>query len=321
MALPSMDGPPSPALIARLEEEMNGLYARGDHAAIKKITRALLDREMKADFDIGTGRWSVSQQHTFEELRERILSEREEKSAHERTVERAMKEAERGMLEHSMRPMTATDRQKQLADKERQVRQDLADDLRVIADKDQARHRTERAIREIEEARREAQRGEINWRSPEQQEKARRALEEFRRQQNAAPPHGWPRPKPWRAPDRDEQERDAAQKKKKEEDERLSPPDIDRSLSAVIDGIDIDMRGDSSEDTTEEEAAEPGGEGATDNAGGRATAYAYWDEIEFSGYEDEPYRNARTCDCDEWDCEHYRAWQAERRRGRQPDYG
>jgi hypothetical protein len=92
------------------------------------------------------------------------------------------------------------------------------------------------------------------------------------------------------------------------------------------------MRGESSEqeDDTQAGAAESGGEGAVDR---EEDADFTWDFGRRRGkpptdatydYDEEPPRerdrSIKTgCNCDEWDCEHYRA--IERSRGRRPDYG
>lgn len=243
--------------ILDIEASLDRLYREGEHGEIKAIQRRLLDIGLQAQFDMATNSWKVARQQSFEQLREGIMQEREEDKR------------------------SAKEKQQSAAQREFEIKAGLVNALKKI-DSSTARGKmerewlTRRAMEEIEDVRREAQRSEVRWGKPSQEtreEAKKRMKEAFGNPDKPNPFAGRDEPRPWDDKDRKEQKEEEERRKK--EEERLSAPDIDRSLAALLDGIDTDMRGEASgqeaTDNGTDAAADAGGSGDSDGEEGWLT--------------------------------------------------
>lgn len=210
--------PPGEAEIRGIEEALDQLASIGDHDSVRRLNRHLLDVGLQADYDMASMRWKVRRQSTFADLKGNILNQQQ------------------------VEQKTAKEAQDHARQKEAAIKMALMEALKVLGPNETEfkKQLTQAAMIAMEEARREAQRSEVRWNKPEQakMEEARERMRAFERR-----PPWTENPQEWGQKSEKQKEEE---KRKKEEEERLSAPDIDRSLAALLDGIDINMRGDSS---------------------------------------------------------------------------
>ncbi len=268
--------PPGEKEIREVEKALEELTRCGDHANIRKLNRALLDVGLQADFDVSSMKWRVRQQKGYDELRDGILKEQEN--------ERSAREVQEELHEREVKIHDAF--QKKL----RELSPDQHEEMAFY---------TQQAMAEVDQLRREAQRSEVRWNkpTPEMQKEARSWLEGFGGKHSPKNPFmqgddAWTDQKAWGKQNEKQREEE---RRKKEEEDRLSAPDIDRSLAALLDGIDIDMKGEPSgqEETSDGASAQGDAGSGGDSDGEEAGDFSREDDEDDERGERGPFKFRR----------------------------